>query len=61
MDANGSNRRQLTHDPLALTLMWNSPSVVARRFEDRYRLTMPDGGLESSVVLVSDGVDVRHP
>ena len=59
MDADGSNQRQLTHDPLGVTLMGTPPQWSPDGSRIAYWVTLPGSGIEISVVRVSDGVSTR--
>jgi TolB protein len=59
MNADGSNQRQLTHDPLGITLMETPPQWSPDGSRIAYWVSLHAGGNELFVVRVSDGVSTR--
>jgi Tol biopolymer transport system component len=59
MDADGSNRQQLTHGPLGGTIMGSPPQWSPDGSRIAYWVTLPASGIEIFVVRVSDGVSTR--
>jgi Tol biopolymer transport system component len=59
MNADGSNQRQLTHDPLGVTLMETPPQWSPDGSRIAYWVSLQAGGNELFVVRVSDGVSTR--
>ncbi len=59
MNSDGSNQRQLTHDPLGVTLMETPPQWSPDDSRIAYWVSLQTGGNELFVVQVRDGVSTR--